>query len=251
MAWLSKEQPSPFDSLPIPGLYFLAGDLVAKKWKIDLTKGEKLSMIVFPSGAACELWESSDPQGGTVHIFGELDLPLRDSREHAYHRAADIAEQVGYLAAKVGETQIEVWGHDSGEHALITYDDLTRLMVNVNFVQRATHQERPRQPLLDAESLKRLSPLYSGEKLGLNALAQVRFFTPDANWTWYASEFDGENLFFGLVIGLETELGYFSLSDLESIRGPSGLPIERDRFFEPKTLHELKTMHERTWRRKE
>ena len=33
----------------------------------------------------------------------------------------------------------------------------------------------------------------STEAQGLDALAQVEFFTPDANWTWYASEFDGDD----------------------------------------------------------
>ena len=41
-----------------------------------------------------------------------------------------------------------------------------------------------------------------------------------------------------LVIGLEIELGYFSLSELKSIIGPSGLLIERDQHFELKSLQE-------------
>jgi hypothetical protein len=35
----------------------------------------------------------------------------------------------------------------------------------------------------------------------------VKYFTPDSNWTWYASEFDGEDTFFGPVAGFEVELG--------------------------------------------
>jgi hypothetical protein len=73
----------------------------------------------------------------------------------------------------------------------------------------------------------------------LDAQAQVKYFTPDSNWTWYASEFDGEDIFFGLVNGFELEFGYFSLKELEEARGPMGLPIERDERFEPKTLREL------------
>ena len=99
--------------------------------------------------------------------------------------------------------------------------------------------------LLDAESRAKLPPLYSGEKLGLKALAQVKFFTPDSSWSWYASEFDGDDLFFGLVSGLEVELGYFSLAELQSVTGPLGLPIERDLYFEPKTLKELMEKHNR------
>jgi hypothetical protein len=98
--------------------------------------------------------------------------------------------------------------------------------------------------LLDKASQEKLPPLYSGEEQGLDALAQVKFFTPDAQWTWYASEFDGEDIFFGLVIGLEIELGYFSLSELKSVKGPLGLQIERDLHYDPQTLRELKEKHQ-------
>jgi len=72
--------------------------------------------------------------------------------------------------------------------------------------------------------------------------AWVKFFTPDANWTWYATEAqpEGEDfIFFGLVDGAEKELGYFSLSELQGVRGPMGLPIERDAYWCPKTLREI------------
>ena len=97
--------------------------------------------------------------------------------------------------------------------------------------------------LLDRASREKLPPLYSGEEKGLDALAQVKFFTPDSNWTWYASEFDGEDIFFGLVSGFETELGYFSLKEMQEARGPMGLPIERDLHFNPMTLRKLQNLH--------
>ena len=103
--------------------------------------------------------------------------------------------------------------------------------------------------LLDEESRVLLPELASGEEQGLEALAQVKFFTFDSNWTWYASEFDGEDTFFGLVDGFELELGYFSLGELQEARGPWDLPIERDLHFEPQTLQELMEMHERQRRR--
>ena len=92
--------------------------------------------------------------------------------------------------------------------------------------------------LLTKALRKKLPKLYSQEGKGMDAVAQVKFFTPDSSWTWWASEFDGENTFFGLVDGFEKELGYFSLSELESVRGPMGLPIERDLYFDPKPLSE-------------
>ena len=66
----------------------------------------------------------------------------------------------------------------------------------------------------------------NGEKVVI-----AKFFQPWGSWTWYAVEFDGEDQFFGLVDGFELEWGYFSLSELESIRGPGGLGIERDLYF--------------------
>lgn len=126
-------------------------------------------------------------------------------------------------------------------------------MLNWSVIERSPNQFPPSEPLLDEANKARLPHLYSQESLGLDAVAQVKFFTPDANWTWYASEgspvdadgyFDTDKpkvdyLFFGLVSGFDVELGYFSLSELESVRGPLGLPIERDLYFVPKALGEL------------
>ena len=90
------------------------------------------------------------------------------------------------------------------------------------------------------EEIKNILPkLYEQDNKNLNAIAYVKFFTPDSNWTWYATEFDGEDTFFGLVDGFVKELGYFSLAELESTRGPLGLKIERDLYFEPTILEEL------------
>lgn len=92
--------------------------------------------------------------------------------------------------------------------------------------------------LLTKELRRQLPPLYSQEEKGEAALAVVKFFTPWTSWTWYASEFDGEDRFFGKVHGLETEYGYFSLAELESLKGPMGLKIERDLHWTPKPLKE-------------
>lgn len=84
---------------------------------------------------------------------------------------------------------------------------------------------------------KKIPPLYSQDGEGDDATAYVKLFTPDSSWTWYITEMDPETgECFGLVDGHERELGYFSLPELESIKGPLGLPIERDRFFEPTPL---------------
>jgi len=59
--------------------------------------------------------------------------------------------------------------------------------------------------------------------------------------TWLITEMDGDTLYGLCDLGLGTpELGYVSLSELESIRFPPfGLPVERDGWFEAgKTIAE-------------
>jgi len=75
----------------------------------------------------------------------------------------------------------------------------------------------------------------------------VKFFKPDANWTWYAvsayrDKEDSDVQFFGFVDGFEAELGYFWLSELEGVKGPLGLPVERDLYWNEKSLANV--MHE-------
>ncbi len=96
--------------------------------------------------------------------------------------------------------------------------------------------------LLTKQNLKDLPALGSQDGLGKEAVAQVKFFTPDSNWTWYATEFEPETgTFFGLVQGDEDELGYFNLHELESVRGRLNLPVERDRYFTPTKLNEIRS----------
>ena len=94
--------------------------------------------------------------------------------------------------------------------------------------------------LLTHEIRSKLPALYSQDSKSASEVPiVVKFFTPDSSWTWYATEFDGEDTFFGLVDGHEKELGYFSLRELQSARGLMGLPIERDRYFEGRTLADV------------
>ena len=109
--------------------------------------------------------------------------------------------------------------------------------------------------LLTKELEKTLPTLYSQEG-NADPMVMCKFFTPDAGWTWFAIEgspvdVDGyydtdkekvDFVFFGLVSGLEVELGYFSLSELKSTRGKFGLPVERDLSFQPTRLSEVKKL---------
>jgi len=105
--------------------------------------------------------------------------------------------------------------------------------------KRAANNKIRGMKLLTKELRKKLPPLYSQDGKGGKAIAYVKFFTPDSGFTFWATEYDGEDTFFGLVDGHFKELGYFSLSELESVNGPMGLPIERDLYWKPKTLEEI------------
>ena len=92
--------------------------------------------------------------------------------------------------------------------------------------------------LLTKELREKLPELYSNENKK-DPKAVVKFFTPLSNWTWYATEFDGDDTFFGLVDGFDKELGYFSLSEFESLNGKGVMHVERDLYFSPTPLSEL------------
>lgn len=61
----------------------------------------------------------------------------------------------------------------------------------------------------------------------------AKFFHPTSPWTWYIVSQDPANPDYlcGIVKGSEVEAGSFSLSELQSYRGPFGSGIERDKFF--------------------
>jgi hypothetical protein len=91
--------------------------------------------------------------------------------------------------------------------------------------------------LMTKELENQIPKLYAQDGKGDNAIVCCKYFDPFGFWNWYVTEFDPKDrLFFGLVQGFETELGYFSLDELEGLGGR----IERDLYFQPKTLGELK-----------
>lgn len=116
--------------------------------------------------------------------------------------------------------------------------------------------------LLTKEIRAKLPPLYSNDGKGDEAMAVVKFFDPCGSWTWYATEgsyicpnhgcYDctdpscgdpatwNDFMFFGLVDGIERELGYFSLREMQEFHGRFGLGIERDRGWLPQPLREIK-----------
>jgi len=116
---------------------------------------------------------------------------------------------------------------------------MRKMMSNnrASVLKRGSKNRGIKMMLLTKENLKALPPIGSQDAKGMEAIAHVKLFTPDSSWTWYLTEYDpktGEA--FGLVDGLEEELGYISIPELMTVRGKMGLPVERDRGWAPRRL---------------
>jgi len=88
--------------------------------------------------------------------------------------------------------------------------------------------------LLPPALARQIPPLRATDGQGGDAVAWARLFAPGTSWSWYVTEYDGQDTCFGLVVGPEAELGYFSLQELRE----TGL-VRRDRSFRPQPLREL------------
>ena len=92
--------------------------------------------------------------------------------------------------------------------------------------------------LLTEKLRKSIPKLYETETVeGPEKVAQVKLFLPGTPWTWYLIEYDGEDHCFGLVdSGMDyggVEFGYFSIKEIEGLKSPWGLKVERDLHWEP------------------
>jgi hypothetical protein len=132
--WHEKGQQANFENQPIEGLVFLDGDRLAEVYGKDWTKGDKFPQIAFPSGLSFHVWEGRSPSNPTLHLFGEMDLSLKGTRNYHFEYAASIAEQCGYLAAPVGDDQLELISWE--DHLMLTFDNEQERIVNVERVRR-------------------------------------------------------------------------------------------------------------------
>lgn len=96
---------------------------------------------------------------------------------------------------------------------------------------------------LQPEHFRNLPVPFQAESESGHALTQARLHLPGSYCLWYPSAFDGEDLFFGLVVESEITCDYFSLSDLTQMRGPDDQPVQSDPTFTPHSIDELIAHH--------
>ena len=117
----------------------------------------------------------------------------------------------------------------------------------------------------DIDELTANYPLYSQEDKGGDALALYHLFIGSADWYVTEGSREGDTVtLFGLVnMGGTVEMGYFSLAEMESIKVPVPVHIEgdengggkmeifayieKDLYFQPTELKNLKGEHVREW----
>ncbi len=98
-----------------------------------------------------------------------------------------------------------------------------------------------RQLFITKAITDKIPTLRAQDGKGDEAVVFAKWFCPWSHWYWFATEMDQETgEFFGLVYGHECELGYFSMEELKSLKGPFGLYIERDQHFDPTPLSKVR-----------
>ena len=93
--------------------------------------------------------------------------------------------------------------------------------------------------LIPQEIRKTIPPLYATEEQK-DPIVYVKLFLD--GWTWFMTEMsmDGDICFGYVVSPFGKELGYFSLNEINEAKGSLGTSIERDLYFKPTKLSQIK-----------
>lgn len=92
------------------------------------------------------------------------------------------------------------------------------------------------------EELRKALPKLREQEGSADPTVFAKFFFPASGWTWFVTEGeagDADFLFYGYVIGFESEWGHFTLRELEEV-DVDGFRIERDILFEPAPFSQIR-----------
>ncbi|MGM0518764.1 MAG: DUF2958 domain-containing protein [Campylobacterota bacterium] len=86
----------------------------------------------------------------------------------------------------------------------------------------------------------KIPKLYETEEQN-NPIVYIKLFID--GWSWYITEISiNDDICFGYVISpfCDGELGYFSLQEIQEVKGSLGIGVERDLSFKPTQLSSIK-----------
>ena len=93
--------------------------------------------------------------------------------------------------------------------------------------------------LLTKEITKKATKQYD-EGSDMEQMVVAKYFNPTGNGTWYLMNMDkDEDYCWGIVDMFAVEMGSFSMRELQGIKLPLNMGIERDKYFEPIKASEL------------
>lgn len=70
------------------------------------------------------------------------------------------------------------------------------------------------------KELRNALPKLREQEGSTDPIVHVKFFFPASGWTWFVTEGEAQGpdfLFYGYVIGFESEWGHFALRELEEV----------------------------------
>lgn len=93
--------------------------------------------------------------------------------------------------------------------------------------------------LIPKELRDTIPKLYETEEQK-DLIAYIKLFID--GWSWYITELSiDDNICFGYVVSpFGSELGYFSLQEIQEVKGSLGIGVERDHYFKPTLLSQIK-----------
>ncbi|MDY0122955.1 DUF2958 domain-containing protein [Sulfurimonas sp.] len=93
--------------------------------------------------------------------------------------------------------------------------------------------------LIPQEIKQHIPKLYETEEQQ-DPLIYVKLFLD--GWSWYITEHSiDDDICFGYVVSpFGSELGYFSLQEIQEVKGSLGVGVERDVHFKPTPLSKVK-----------
>jgi hypothetical protein len=145
----------------------------------------------------------------------------------------------GYVYLRKKGSRTAEWRNDPLKATVFRYQEeaesyKNRFSGSDNWKTRLLEKKKPMK-LMTEEISKQAQEQYGLGADMQNQLIVAKFFDPCGAWSWYVMNQDPNDpdYLWGIVDGFEVEAGSFSLSELETVKGPLGIGIERDLYFTP------------------